>query len=172
MNQITNLTHDADTDIFTLYGSMDGEPVTISGTAGEIMRRLARYEREKIPGAGELANDILNGDKGEAARRFFCAVLTHRNQLETAREMLGITFPGHRDREKEGQILINSFLVLGALMRALDAIAAWSATDPRHPEREKAVKAVDNFLFQYAQIGMFVDPEIIEISTTGEGVRV
>lgn len=80
MNQILNLTRDADTNIFTLSGAMDGEPVTISGPAAEVMQALARSEREQIPGAAALVNDVLNGDKGERARCYFCAVLTLHEQ--------------------------------------------------------------------------------------------
>ncbi len=92
MNQILNLTYDADNETFTLYGSMDGEPVTITGPAGEVMQVLARSEREQIPGAKELVNDILSGDKGTTARIYFCAILTLHEQHEVFKGMLRTSY--------------------------------------------------------------------------------
>lgn len=172
MNQILNLTYDADNETFTLSGAMDGEPVTITGPAGEVMQVLARSEREQIPGAKELVNDVLSGDKGERARCYYCAVLTFAEQHEVFKNILSLPMPPERDLKAERAIRENYLVAIKALTHALDVIAAWSAVNPRAPEREQAIREVDRFLWQYAQIAMFVEPEILEVSARTEEARI
>jgi hypothetical protein len=78
--------------------------------------------------------------------------------------------PAQRNFKAERAIRENYLVVIRALTHALDVIAAWTAVNPRAPEREKAIQEVDRFLWQYAQIGMFVEPEILEVSARPEEV--
>lgn len=130
----------------------------------EEMRQLVADESRHLPGARDRVGEVLAGKHGEDARRYLCAILTANESEAQAAPMMDLKYPSVRDFPAEGDIRRDRLVVLGALYRALEIIIAWSVAEPENPERERAIKAVDRFLAEFAQVRMFAELELLAVT--------